>query len=157
MREGSTRGIITSLVLCGLAAGCAAQTGSSRSSVAPPTSDEMLSLSIMHGLTVSTSYGADSSDPASRPTCIGSGADKAHAVQMRSTRGQGEVKDAMACALQLYPGAQIGPVAFAPDGARYYTIVELTDSSGQEREVYTDTTPWAEDFLTQMRQKQSQS
>ena len=156
MRRGFTRGIIIGAAFVGILAGCATQPGG-KSSVAPPTSDEMLSLSIMHGLTVSTSYGADSADPASRPTCTGSGADKAHAVQMRSIHGQGEVKDAIACALQLYPGAQIGPVAFMPDGARYYTVVELTDSSGQKREVFTDITPWAEEFLTEMRQKQSQS
>jgi len=110
----------------------------------------MLSLSMMHGLSV---IAADDSNPASRPTCTDSGADKSHAVQMSSIRGQGEVTDAVPCALQLFPGAKIGPVAFMVDDARYYTLVQLTDASGQEREVYTDTTRWAEDFLTEMRQK----
>jgi len=140
-------------MLVGLLAGCTTQTGG-RPSVAPANADEMLSLSIMHGLSaVTADY--DRADPASRPTCTGSGADKAHAVQMHSIHGDGQVNDAVPCALQLYPGAAIGPVAFAPDGTRYFTLVELKDSSGQEHEVFTDTTPWAEEFLSELRQKKN--
>jgi hypothetical protein len=148
----SVRHGIVMLLVGGLAAGCAAQSGGRLSP--PATSDEIMSLSMMHGLgMVAYGYGQEASDPATQLTCDGSGADRAHAVQMSSAHGKGQIKDVFPCLQQLYPNGQSGMQAFVIEGGRYYTVAHLKDSTGQEREVFFDITQWAEDFVREMRAK----
>ena len=136
------------LVLGGLAAGCATQTGSRLDP--PATSDEIMSLSMMHGLGM-IAYGGDVTDTAARPTCTGSGVDQAHAVQMSSINGKGQIKDVHSCLQQLYPDGRSNMQAFVIRDNRYYTVATLEDSSGGRREIYFDITPWAEGFITELR------
>ena len=136
------------LLLGSLAAGCATQNESHLNP--PPTSDEIMSLSMMHGLGM-IAYGEDVADPAARPTCTGSGADQAHAVQMSSMSGKGQIKDVHACLQQLYPGGHSEMQAFVIKDNRYFTVATLEESSGARREVYFDITPWAEGFITELR------
>jgi len=142
------------LLAASLVAACTSQTSGGRATAAPATSDELLTLSIMHGLSSIT--GSAERDSVSRPSCEGSGVDQAHAVQMRSIHGQGQIADVVPCALLLYPGAQVYGSAFVVDDGRYYSVAQLKDVSGQEREVYTDITGWAEAFLVELRQKKPQ-
>jgi hypothetical protein len=144
----SLRLCLALLFASGVTAGCATQTSGRLSP--PPSSDEIMSLSMMHGLSM-VAYGADATDPPTQLTCTGSGADQAHAVQMSSSHGKGQVKDVQPCLRQLYPDGQSGMQAFVIKDDRYYTVATLEDGSGERRDVFFDVTQWAEDFVREMR------
>jgi hypothetical protein len=136
------------MLVSGLAAGCTTPTGGRLSP--PATESEIMALSMMHGLLMATGGGAEG-DPAARPTCSGTGADKAHAVEMRSAHGQGDIKDVLPCLQQLYPGGTSGMQGFQVADGRYYTVATVTDSAGAEHDVYFDVTTWGENFIREMR------
>jgi hypothetical protein len=111
-------------------------------------SGDAMSVSMMHGLWW-TVHGGDP-DPVPGPECSGSG-DRAHALQMKSSRGTGRIEDVMPCVRVAYPGSTwSGVTALVIDAARYYSVVRVTDSSGSDREVYADVTEWAKGFIAEM-------
>jgi hypothetical protein len=144
----SVRDSVILLFVSSVAAGCATQTGGRLNP--PATSDEIFSLSLMHGLSAITSAG-DASDPTARPTCTGSGVDQAHAVQMSSIHGKGQIEDVQPCLRLLYPDGRSNMQSFVIKDNRYYTVARLEDASGGSRDVFFDITQWAEDAVAERR------
>lgn len=112
-------------------------------------SNDDMGVSMMHGLWW-TVHGGDP-DPVPAPECSGTGDDRDHALQMKSSRGTGRIEDVMPCVRAAYPGSTwSGVTALVIDAARYYSVVHVTDSSGSERELYADVTEWAQGFIAEM-------
>jgi hypothetical protein len=112
--------------------------------------DKHSSVGLMHGMWV-TAHAQDPIEQTAARDCAGSGADHEHPIALSSDKGRGQIDDVLPCALARFPAATWRASQLIADDRHFYSVVLLQESSGDTHRVYADITPWAEDFMSQLK------
>jgi len=119
-----------------------------------PLSDEVsedhAGVAMMHGLWFAV-HAHDPIEQAASRECVGSGADHEHPIALNSAKGRGWIDDVLPCALTKVPGTTWRATELIADDRHFYSVVLLQEPSGVAHRVYADITPWAEDFISQLK------